>query len=725
MMEEREIHLRDYWRVLRKRWFTVMTFFILVITLTTIGVCTSQLEPSWRATTKLLIEKNENSGSLVENQGYVRWDPEFLATQFQIIKSKPVATKVVESLGLTTRYASWFLAPEEETPLWREGLAWIQGLLDSFSESEPLASGTALTGEKKTDIAIVSEALVEALTITPTKQGKIVNISYVFKNPVIASMVVNAFTRAYIDELLEMRMNASGYTVAWMSKKADEQRGELEAAEKALNAYMRRQDIVAIESSISVGPRRVTDISGKLTQAETRKEELRSVYAKLRGVTPEKALAIPVVSDHGVIQDIRRNMDRAEQTISENSKRYGRRHPEMIRSINELSLLRDQLALETERVIQSIETDYELARENVKNLKRQLLAAKGEAITLSEKYVQYKILNRDVETYRHLYNALIAKIKDQTISEEIQPVNVWIVEAAVPPDNPMSTHRLRNLLLGILLGIFGGVGFAFFVEYLDNTVKSVEEAEERFGLPVLSVISLMDAKEGHIEEAVKTAPLSNISESYTSLRASLMFTSRDEPPRRILITSMAPSDGKSSTAINLGVALANSGKKVLLIDADLRRPSLDKLLGLTGEVGLSTYLSGNSDEAVVMPTDTPNLSVILAGPLSPLPSELLSSDRLKSLLDAMSEIYDMVVIDSPPVMPVSDSLILSQFVDSTVVVIRAGKTSCDMLERGLKALQHAGTDVKGLVINGAKGKGGGYYYYGYGAYYGGYTYGER
>lgn len=397
----------------------------------------------------------------------------------------------------------------------------------------------------------------------------------------------------------------------------------------------------------------------------------------------------------------------AEQTLLENSKKYGRRHPVMIRANNELELLQRNLTTETERVIQSIQNDYELSRENVKNLKAQLLAARGEAITLSEKYVQYKILKRDVETYRHLYNALIAKIKDQTLSEEVQPVNVWTVEAAVPPANPVNAHRMRNLLLGVLLGLFGGVGLAFFVEYLDNTVKSVEEAEDRFGLPVLGVISQMPPKEGRVEEVVKLSPLSSISESYKSLRASLMLTSRDEPPKRVLFTSMAPADGKTTTAVNLATALANSGKKVLIIDADLRKPNLGKLLGISKDEGLSTYLSGNSDEAVIADTDVENLSAILAGPVPPLPSELLSSERLKNLLDTMSETYDMVVIDSPPVMPVSDSLILSQLVDSTVVVVRAGKTTCDMLERGLKALQHVGTDVKGLVINGASAKNGG------------------
>lgn len=726
-MEEREIHLRDYWRVIKKRRMTVLTFFVLTLAMTVIGVYTSNLDPVWKARTKLLIEKSDTSITPAEAQGYVRWDPQFLETQFQIIRSKPVAAKVVERLGLDTRYVSWYFEPEGGVSFLQSIRQWGGDLLQFFSAS---GSGSdfgskkaALQVEVQTEADIIANVLIEELKITPTKNSHIVNISYEFDSPVIAAMVVNAFTRAYVDELLDMRMKATGYTVEWMSKKADEQRKQLEIAEKALNAYMRRQDIVSIENNINIGPMRVNELSSKLTLAKSQGEELGALYRKVKGLAPGQVLSVPAVSDNESIRAIRRDIDNAEQTILEYSKKYGRRHPLMIRVNNELEFLESHLMNETKRVIKTIDTDFELARENVKNLTAQLLAARGEAITLSEKYVQYKILSRDVETYRHLYNALIAKIKEKSLSEEMQPVNVWTVEQAVPPPKPVDSHRLRNLCLGVLLGLFGGVGIAFFVEYLDNTVKSVEEVEARFGLPVLSVISLMDQKEGCVEEVVKTQPLSSVSENYKSLRASLMLTSGDKPPRRVLLTSMSPADGKTTTTVNLATALANSGKRVVLLDADLRNPCTGKLMKIYSEVGLSTYLSGNMDKEIIVKTDVANLSVILAGPVPPLPSELLSSDRLKVLLDKLEDEYDIVIIDSSPLMPVSDSMILSQLVDTTVVVVRAGVTTYDTLERGLKALQQVGTEVKGLVINGVNAQHGGYDYYGYGGYYGANTYG--
>jgi capsular exopolysaccharide synthesis family protein len=204
-----------------------------------------------------------------------------------------------------------------------------------------------------------------------------------------------------------------------------------------------------------------------------------------------------------------------------------------------------------------------------------------------------------------------------------------------------------------------------------------------------------------------------------------MLTSRDTPPKVVLFTSMAPFDGKTTTAVNVATALANSGKRVVIIGADLRKPTLGKALGVTSELGLSTYLSGNADKADILQTDVENLFALVAGPAPPLPSELLSSDRLKHLISSLADEYDMVIIDSPPVMPVSDSLILSQLADTTVLVVRAGKTTYEVLDRGLKALQNVGADLKGIVINGASTKNGGYDYYGYGYYYGGYTYGAE
>ena len=724
-MEEREIHLRDYWRIIRKRGFAVVSFFIITFSLTVVGVYTSNLEPEWRSSTKLLIEKGDTSLSLAEAQGYVRWDPNFLQTQFQIIRSKPVAEKVVAELGLDTRYLSLFINPDEKPPFWVSTLEWAKEMLKSVSElgkKEGAATG-ANAKKEATDAQIIIAHLLKEIEITPTKESRIVEIAYTSDNAMVASMIVNAFTRAYIDELLEMRMRATGHTVDWMTRKAGEQRKELEKAEKKLNSYMRRQDIVAIENSISIGPQRINEITGRITAEKSRAEELKALVTRLKGMSLEESLFVPGVSDHMEVQRIRQEVARQEQTILEYSKKYGKRHPVMVRANNDLALLKAKLAEEARRVIGTIGTDYELAKENIVSLEGQLMAARGEAITLNEKYVQYKILQRDVETYRHLYNALIAKIKEQTLAEEVQPVNVWTVERAEPPLKPVDSHRLRNLLLGLLLGLFGGVGLAFFTEYLDNTVKSVEEVEERFKLPVLSVIPRMKAKDGRIEEVVKALPLSSISEGYKTLRASIMLTGRGTPPKCLLFTSMAPSDGKTTSAVNLATALANSGRRVVLMDADLRKPTLHKLMGQANDVGLSSYLSGLCKEVAIQETEVSKLSIITSGPIPPIPSELLGLDRFRELVTALHGNFDVVVIDSPPVMPVSDSLVLSQVADATVVVVRSGKTTFEVLERGLKALHSVGTEVKGLVINAADPKRGAYAYYedyGYG-YYGGYA----
>ena len=465
-MEEKEIHLRDYLRVIQKRWFTVFTFFILAVTLTIIGVYTSNLEPSWRANTKLLIEKGDTSISMAEAQGFVRWDPDFLETQFQIIRSKPVALKVVERLGLATRYASWYLKSDDELSTKQKILVWARESLRVFSESDAPVDDNTIGAGRQSDEDIIVELLLANLKITPTKDSHIVNMSYEFSSPVVAAMVVNAFTRAYIEELLEMRLKATGYTVEWMTKKADEQRKRLESAEKELNGYMRRQDIVAIENNVGAGTKRVNDLSTKLTTEKTRREVLGTLVKKLKGKDVQEALSVPGISDQAAVERIRRDIGKKEQTIMEYSKKYGRKHPLMIRANSDLAMFQGKLSDETMRVIETIRTDYELAKENIQNLESQLMTAKSESITLNEKYVQYKILKRDVETYRHLYNALISKIKEQTLSEEVQPVDVWTVEEAVAPPRPVNANRSRNLLLGDSSGPFRWNWHGFFYRVL-------------------------------------------------------------------------------------------------------------------------------------------------------------------------------------------------------------------------------------------------------------------
>jgi capsular exopolysaccharide synthesis family protein len=369
------------------------------------------------------------------------------------------------------------------------------------------------------------------------------------------------------------------------------------------------------------------------------------------------------------------------------------------------------------KITKQIANDYDLARTNEKNLSSLLSQAKNEASTLNDKYIQYKILKRDVDTNRDLYNALVGKMKEQAVSEKVKTANVWVIEPAKIPSSPVSSHKARKIFLGIILGLLGGAGLAFFIEYLDNTIKSPEEAETRLKAPVLGVISHLSKKDEKVEFSVTSDPLSAISENYKAIRTSILLSSADNPPACLLVCSMAPKEGKTTTAANLASALAQQGKKVILIDADLRRPRIHKVYERENQAGLSSHLAGNSDPVIITDKLPDGIHIMTSGPIPPDPSELLGSKRLAALIETLRQTYDFIIIDSPPLMSVSDSLILAKLADGTVIVTRAAKTTYDMAQKGLKQLRDIGAHVIGLVINGADFRKSGYdYYYGYGYY---------
>ena len=351
---------------------------------------------------------------------------------------------------------------------------------------------------------------------------------------------------------------------------------------------------------------------------------------------------------------------------------------------------------------------------------------KAEALGLNEKFVQYGALKREVETNRAMYEALFARLKEQNVTEESQSVNVWVIEKAETPVRPAKPNKKQNLLLGIVFGLFGGTCLAFFIEYLDNTIKTPEEAEERLGLPMLGVIEHCKfGKAGEVSQeliSLYEKHSANV-ESFKALRTSVLLSSSDKPPGAIVVTSMMPGEGKTTVAANLAITIAQTGQRVLFIDGDMRKPRLHKIFKLDNSLGgLSTYLAGAPDgEEICQQGPLPSLSIIPAGPLPPDPSELLSSIRLKEFLSEQQNNFDIIIFDSAPIISVTDSLIISKSVDGVVVVTRAAATTYDVVRKGIKSLTDVNANILGMVVNGFDAKKYRYYYgKDYSQYYGKY-----
>ena len=685
-MEEREIHLRDYLRTIYKRRYTVYTFFIIVFAVVLIG--TLSTAPIYKATTAVLIEKVEPSNLSMMYPYYFSYDPAFYETQYQLIKSASVARKVVEMLDLEKTYESYF----------------------------PDKKGAFSNTDDATKVTTLANMISGNITVSPIKDSKIVNISYMSNSPEFAALVANSVAKAYISEILDMKMSYTRYALEWMSKKAEEEKSKLEKSERALQEYMRANDIVTLQDKIAITPEKLSEFNTQLIQAQTKRKELESLYQKVVKGKITDAETIPAIASDPTIASLRGEVLKAEQNIEELAKKYGQKHPTMIRAREDLKTLKEKREQQIRRVIVSIKNEYELAKSKEEGLRAALSSSKAEALSLNEKFIQYGVLLREVETNRQLYDALIKRIKEQSVTEEIQTVNVWVVEKAQIPRKPVRPKKSLNILLGIIVGLFGGIGLTFFFDYLDNTIKSPDDVETRLGLAVLGMVPLLHAKEGNIEEIFLKKPQAAFSEHYKNLRTALLLSSASKPPQNILVTSMGPEEGKTVTSLNLALTIAESDYSVVLIDSDLRKPRIHTIFGLNNAKGLSTYLAGTSSSINIIKGPKENLSIITAGPLPPNPSELLGSHKLFELIRVLKERYNIIIWDSPPLMTVTDGLILSKVLDGTVIVTKAGKTTYDIVRRGLKAIKgrrssDSESHVLGVVINAIDVKKSDYYYY--------------
>ncbi len=694
-MEEKEIHLRDYLKIIYKRRYTVYTFFIVVFVVVLIGTLSSK--PVYKASTKVLIEKVEPYNLSMMYPYYTPYDPEFYETQYQLIKSKSVAEKVVKMLSLESTYERYF--KDSGNPFGED---------DKISKTE-----------------ILADIITAGIVVTPVKNSKIVNISFMSPNPEFAQIVANTVAKAYIEEILDMKMSASRYSLEWMTKKAEEEKAKLERSEKALQEYMKSHDIVTLQDKVAIIPEKLSEFNAQLINAETKRKGLETIYNKVMNVSSnlKEAETVPVIASDPTIQSLRTQILEAERNIEELSKKYGKKHPVMIRAEEELRVLQQKREEEIKRVIKSIKNEYEIAKSNEDSLRRMLANTKAEALNLNEKFIKYSVLTREVETNRQLYDALIKRIKEQSVTEEIQTVNVWVIEEAEKPTAPVKPRKLLNIILGLIVGLFGGIGMAFFIEYLDNTIKTPEDVETKIGVPVLGTIPLLEAKEENITEMIIREPQSVYAESYKTVRTAVMLSSSVKPPKNLLITSMGPDEGKTVTSVNLAITIARSGYSVLLIDSDLRKPRIHTIFGLNNLSGLSTFLAGATPNIkTVFKTPFTNLTVIPAGPVPPNPSELLGSNRMKEMIKILDQSFDILIFDSPPLLTVSDSLILSRLLDGTIIVIKAGKTTFDLVNKGLKMLKgrregDTETKVLGVVVNSYDIKKGDTYYFKYYSYY--------
>lgn len=711
--EQEEIHLRDYWKIILKRKNSVLTFFSVIVIVVAIGTLTTT--PIYKATTRVLIDREFKNLAELREIYYDPYSEDYYQTQYELIKSTATAIRVVKNLNLEQN-------PEFNTALKKTEIGIFHSLFAGLKNM--FGSGHVTNKGEPVDTTIILARKIQGgLKVEPVKNSRIVNISFEYPDPRIAAAIADGIANAYVEQVLDIKMGAARQAVEWMTKKIEEQKKKLEESQKALQAYMKDKDIVELENKEAVTPLKLQNLSYQLIQAEAKRREAEALYNQVKGLgnNTSEALTVPAVAGDPVIQALRTEEIKIEKDIIEMSKKFGEKHPQMVRLKEDLRAVRDKIASEVKRAIQAIKNDYELAKAKEASLRHQFAQGKGEALALSEKAIQYGVLKREVESNQQMYEALLKRVKETSIIEEVRPFNISIIDRAEMPRSPVKPRKFLNILLSIIVGIFGGVGIAFFLEYLDDTFKTPDDVEEKLSVPLLGVIPLIKGSELQDKKLELMAYLdqnSVISEAYRSLRTSILLSSV-EPIKSIVVTSPLEDEGKTTTAVNLAVSLAQLDKMVLLVDADLKKPKLHAVFGVDNSTGLSCFLTRQVIKEITRESGVTNLSLITSGPIPPNSSELLSSKRMKEFIDLASEKFDVIVFDSAPLVTVTDASILSTLVDGTVIVVRAGKTTFDVAKRGVKLLRDINSRILGTVLNGLDTKGEGYeylypYYYSYG-----------
>ena len=641
-IHHRGFSMHDYLRVLAKRRWTVLGVFLVVLALAALRVFTTT--PIYEATIQILIERHPPKVLDTPTQpNYDYYGEEFYQTQYKLLESRALAKKVADKLGLRNR------------PPYAELLAGLPADVDQNTR-------------QRLEESLV-DAVLQGLKIEPVRGSSLVNLSYSSPDPKFAAEVANTLGQAFIEQSLDLRFAASQEAEAWLEKKLAEARKKMEESETKLNQYKRGHNIVALEDKESITAQKLEQLNRELVAAQTRRMETEARFHEVEAGRP-----IADLMNNPLIQTLKGEEAKLITEHSELSKKYGEDHPRMLQINHELAANRGKISSEMAVVKQTIKNEYNMAKVQEANLRKALEDQKTATQDQGDVSIQYRVLLRDVETNRALYENMLKSLKTTTATENVPATNIRIVYPALIPETPVLPRKLRTLAVAAGLGLFLGLALALLLESLDTTLKTPEEVEGFLGIPSLAMIPHIETppNPGEAPELVVFhghQPLA--SEAYRVLRTSILFSSPGEAPRSLLVTSTMPTEGKTLTTANLATAMAKAEGDVLLIDGDLRRPSMHQLLNVPREPGLSNFLVGETDELPIIATLVPQLFLIPAGAIPPNPSELLGSERMQELLNRTQERFVRVVLDSPPLVSVTDAAILSTLVSGVLLVIKA------------------------------------------------------
>jgi capsular exopolysaccharide synthesis family protein len=729
--DDERTYLRRMWRAIKKRKLVIIVIAVIVTSVVTVEVY--RTKSTYQASTTIEIAKDSRtfrSGDLVlqsddgDDSYYVQTA---MKTRIRQLQSRPLLEDVVVNLKLDQN------ARFMDVTTRRSIIEAVKSIAGRFTQQEPWTPPPVLqtpassstgdrTREESAHLAPYVDVLAANLSAEPLPDTRMLVISFAHTDPVLAADIVDNVAQVFIKRSFESKTEKYTNASEWLDRSTRELEANVQKAEKELADYSGNHNIYSSDGKENLAIEKLTKLHGEVTRAQTERLLKQSLYEEVRA---GHVAQLPEAFSDARTGELKKRLGELTVKLSQLELTYGPKYPDILATKQEMATIQKQIDDSKASLEEKLKADYERAARDEASLNGALSIAKGEAAQQNQASIQFNILKKNVETANALYTEFLNKTNQSKIQEHEQHNNTKMIDPPQVPISPVAPNRPRTILIGFMMSLLAGVALVFLLEYLDNTVKTVEDVSRYAQLPALSVIpairgrkvrALKGAGNGHkqdgtslnlakvnglnLERLVALDSRSSVAEAYRVLRTSVLLSSAERPPKLLLVTSGQPGEGKTTTVVNTAISLAQLGSQVLIIDCDLRKPSVHKVLGVDYTIGLSTYLSRRAElDDVIQQLPIANLSVLPSGRIPPNPAEMISSSRMKEMLALLSERYDHIIIDSPPLLKVTDPVILSTLADGVILVVHGGKSTREVLRRTRQELSVAGAKIFGVVLN--------------------------
>ena len=713
VLPSQESTLREYMRVLIKRKWMVMAVVAGIFTV--VAVASLRQTPVYEAVGRIALNKADPNLITFKDSGPVAdyYDQSDLDTEVRILQSDLMALQVIRQLNLDKR-PEFGGHPDQKQP--------------------NLVADPLQTDSNRTSALLGS--FRGGLHVALIPNTRIIEIHYSSTDPQLAASAVNTLADTYVEQNFKTKFESTAHVSDWLKKQLVDLQMQVETSQEKLVRYQKEHEILGTDEKQNIITEKLDELNKEMTMAESDRMQKEAVYRQTQTNDPE-AIAAAIVSDttgsgstasSGLLDKLREQQANLRIQVAELSTQLGPSYPKVTQLNSQLKQIDRELQSETNKAVDHLKGQYLAALQRENMLRGSFEKQKQEANKLNESAIEYSILKRDLDSNRTLYEGLLEKLKEADVTSSLRSNSFRIIDAARVPTSPSEPNIPRNLSFALVLGLISGVGLAFVVESLDNTVRTPEQAQALSGLPALGMIPLgsksgnygaagkrlaLTASREVVEMVTQVRPQSQMAESYRALRTSLLLSNLGAPPKVIMVTSARPQEGKTTTSINTAIVLAQKGVRILLVDADLRRPSIHKTLGMGPRSGLSNVLTGSAtlQQTITTSPILPNLFIMPAGTPPPNPAELLASSNMRDLLAELRQQFDHIVIDTPPTLSVTDAVVLSPRADATILVIRSGQTTKQALRRSRDILTQVNAHVAGVLLNAVDLTSPDYYYY--------------